>query len=78
MASQGDRDARIPRSLVEGTAGILRRLGFDVRLKVYDEEDHYLLYSQAVLGEILEFMTAACELSPRLPGQPTAGPATRK
>ena len=38
----------------------LTRLGCPVRLKVYDEEDHYLLFSQqeAVLGEIMECMTA--------------------
>ena len=38
----------------------LKRLGCNVRLKVYDDEDHWLLFSQqeAVLGEIREFMTA--------------------
>jgi predicted esterase len=57
---QGGRDKRIPRSVVEGTVTSLRRLGCDVRLKVYDDEDHYLLFSQqeSVLGEIGEFMTA--------------------
>ncbi len=56
----GGRDQRIPRSFVEGTAGLLKRLGFDVRLKVYDEEDHYMLFSQpeVVLGDIMEWMTA--------------------
>jgi predicted esterase len=51
---QGGRDKRIPRSIVEGTVALLRRLGCDVRLKVFDEQDHYLLFSQqeAVLGEI--------------------------
>ncbi len=76
----GGRDARIQRSFVEGTAGCLRRSGFDVRLKMFDDEDHYLLFSQpeAVLGEILEFMAAACQRSPRSPGQPTTGQATRR
>jgi predicted esterase len=56
---QGGRDKRIPRSLVEGTVASLRRLGFDVRLKVYGAEDHYLLFSQqeAVLDEIKRFIT---------------------
>ena len=55
----GGRDQRIPRSLVERTAGFLKRLGFNVRLKMYDEEDHYVLFSQpeVVLGEIMEWMT---------------------
>lgn len=59
----GGRDQRIPRSLVEATAGSLKRLGFDVRLKVYDAEDHYLLFSQPekVLGDILEWMKADSE-----------------
>jgi predicted esterase len=54
----GGRDERIPQSLVEGTAGVLKRTGFDVQLKVYDEEDHYLLFSQpdAVLEDILAWM----------------------
>ena len=57
---QGGRDKRIPRSIVERTVASLKRLGCDVRLKVYDEEDHYLLFSQqeAVRGEIEKFMTA--------------------
>jgi predicted esterase len=56
----GGRDRRIPRSSVEGTAASLEQLGCDVRLKVYDDEDHFLLLSQpeAVLGDIMEFMTA--------------------
>jgi predicted esterase len=55
---QGGRDERIPCSVVQGTARSLKQLGFDVRLKVYDDEDHYLLFSQqeAVLGEIMEWM----------------------
>jgi predicted esterase len=60
---QGGRDKLIPRSLVQGTVAMLNRLGCDVRLKVYDEEDHYLLFSQqeAVLDEIGKFMTGGGE-----------------
>ena len=49
-----------PRGLVEGTAGVLKRTGFEVQLKIYDDEDHYLLFSQpeAVLDDILEWMKA--------------------
>lgn len=56
----GGRDKRIPRSFVEGSVGSLKRLGCDVRLKIYGEEDHYLVFSQqaAVLDDIAEFMTA--------------------
>ena len=43
---QGGRDKRIPRSIVEGTVTSLKRLGCNVQLKLYDEEDHYLLFSQ--------------------------------
>ena len=54
----GGLDRRIPRSFVEGTVTSLERLECDVRLKIYDEEDHYLLFSpqEAVLREISEFM----------------------
>jgi len=70
---QGGRDKRIPRRFVEGTVVLLGRLGCDVRLKVYDDEDHYLLFSQqeAVLGEIGKFMTAATKASPE------GGPGTK-
>jgi predicted esterase len=76
----GGRDTRIPRSFVEGTAGCLRRSGFDVRLKMYDDEDHYLLFSQpeAVLGEVLEFMAVASQRGPRSSGQPAVGKAIQK
>jgi len=69
----GGRDQRIPRSFVEGTAGLLKRLGFDVRLKVYDEEDHYLLFSQSevVLGDIMEWMTAQSGCRPESSSQST-------
>jgi predicted esterase len=56
----GGQDRRIPRDLVERTAATLERLGGDVRLKVYDDEDHYLLLSrrQAVVDDLIEWMTA--------------------
>ena len=56
---QGGRDKRIPPNIVEGTVALLKQLGCDVRLKLYDDEDHYLLFSQqeSVLGEIGKFMT---------------------
>jgi predicted esterase len=51
---QGAEDKRIPRVLVESTVAHLKRLGCDVRLRIFDEEDHYLLFSQQqiVLDEI--------------------------
>jgi pimeloyl-ACP methyl ester carboxylesterase len=66
----GGRDQRIPRSFVQGTAGFLKGSGFDVRLKVYDEEDHYLLFSQpeTVLYDVMEWMS---EVSQRNPPQAT-------
>ncbi len=56
----GGSEERIPRSFVEGTVASLKRLGCNVRLKVYDNEDHWLLFSQqdAVLGDIRGFITA--------------------
>jgi predicted esterase len=55
---QGGRDQRIPRSFVAISVASLRQLGCDVHLKVYAEEDHYLLFSQqgAVLGDLRAFM----------------------
>lgn len=55
----GGRDRRIPLSFVQGTVASLEQLGCNVRLKVYDDEDHYLLFSQsdAVLADIVECMT---------------------
>ena len=41
---QGGRDKRIPRGVVEGTVALLKRLGGKVQLKVYNDEDHYLLF----------------------------------
>jgi hypothetical protein len=45
---------------VEGTVSSLKRLGCDLRLCIYDDEDHYLLVSRpdVVLGEIRACMTA--------------------
>lgn len=55
---QGGRDKRIPRGVVEGTVASLKRLKCDVQLTVYEEEDHYLLFSQqkAVLDEIKKLL----------------------
>jgi predicted esterase len=57
---QGSRDKRIPRSIVESSVALLKRLGCDVHLRLFDEEDHYLFFSQqdAVLDEIKAFMSA--------------------
>ncbi len=54
----GGRDRRIPPGIVEGGRASLERRGCDVRLKVYGDEDHYLLFSrqEAVLGDIAEFI----------------------
>lgn len=56
----GGRDRRIPLSYVQGTVAALEQSGNSVRLKVYDDEDHYLLFSQsdAVLAAIVECMSA--------------------
>jgi len=56
----GGRDDRIPRCIVEGAVANLKRLGCDVRLKVYDDEDHWLLFSRsnAILDDVLDCMTA--------------------
>lgn len=54
----GGCDKRIPRTFVEGTAATLKHLGHDVRIRVYEEEDHYLLFSRtdAVLEDIRELI----------------------
>ena len=54
----GGRDRRIPRDIVEGAAAALMVRGCNVRLKVYRDEDHFLLFSRqdAVLGDIAEFI----------------------
>ncbi len=56
----GGRDEQIPRGTVEATAASLKRRLSDVRIKVYDEEGHWLLFSQpeSVLGEVAECMAA--------------------
>jgi predicted esterase len=56
----GGRDQRIPRGIVEGAAAPLERRGCDVRLKVYDDEDHFLLFSRqaVVLGDVAEVIGA--------------------
>lgn len=63
LVLHGQCDERIPRNMVEGTAGTLKRLGFDVHTRFYDDEDHYLLFSQpqAVVTEILEWMESGSE-----------------
>lgn len=57
----GDQDRRIPRQFVEGTVASLRQRAHNVRLRVYADEDHWLLFSQpqAILDEVWEFMTPA-------------------
>jgi predicted esterase len=56
----GGRDEQIPRSIVEGTVYALKQRVGDVRIKVYDDEGHWLLLSQpkAVLDDVSECMTA--------------------
>ena len=55
---QGGRDKRIPADVIEKSVNNLKYLGCDVRLKLYEDEDHYLIFSQqeSVLSEILECM----------------------
>jgi predicted esterase len=54
----GSDDLRIPRSFVEGTAKILQRTGYNVQLKVFEGEDHYLILSQpeAILDDLARFI----------------------
>jgi predicted esterase len=56
----GGLDRRIPRDFVERSVTTLRGFGCDVRLKVYEDEDHYLLLSQqeAIVDDIVECMGA--------------------
>jgi pimeloyl-ACP methyl ester carboxylesterase len=56
----GGRDQQIPRRIVEGTVASLKRRVSHVRLKVYDDEGHWLLFSQptSVLHDVFEFITA--------------------
>ncbi len=55
----GRNDLRIPCNFVEGTAKILRSTGYDVTLKIFDDEDHYLILSQpeALLDDLAQFIT---------------------
>jgi len=56
----GGRDQRIPRTFVEATVMSLRQRGCDVRLKIYDNDGHFLLISRpdAVLADIEAHMAA--------------------
>jgi predicted esterase len=56
----GGRDGQIPRDIVEGTARTLKQRINDVRIKVYDDESHWLLFSrpESVMAEVFECMTA--------------------
>jgi predicted esterase len=56
----GARDEQIPRSIVEATVACLKKRVSDVRMKVYDDEGHWLLLSQpkSVLNDVSECMTA--------------------
>ena len=53
----GGQDERIP-ALIEGTATLLRQMGGDVQVEVYEDADHFLLLAQQaeVLRAIAEFM----------------------
>lgn len=55
----GRDDLRIPCNFVEGTARILRQTGYDVRIQVYEDEDHYAILSQqdAVLDQLARFIS---------------------
>ena len=69
FASQKDRlrllflhgrdDLRIPCNFVESSARILRQTGYDVRIQVYEEEDHYAILSQqdAILDQLAQFIS---------------------
>ena len=54
----GGRDKRIPRQFVTNAAAFLRRSGCDVRIRIYENEDHSLVLSQrgSVADEIAAFM----------------------
>jgi predicted esterase len=56
----GGSDEQIPRDIVEATATALKQRVSDVRIRVYDDEGHWLLFSQpkAVLDEVSECMAA--------------------
>jgi predicted esterase len=50
----GGCDEQIPRAIVEGSVASLKQRADNVRLRGYDEEEHWLLFSQpgAVLDEV--------------------------
>ena len=54
----GGRDEQIPSSIVEATVACLKQRVSDVRMKVYDDEGHWLLFSQPkpVLDDVFECM----------------------
>jgi hypothetical protein len=43
---------------VEGTANILGRTGYNVQIRIYEDEDHYVILSQqeAVLDDLARFI----------------------
>jgi len=56
----GGQDKRIPQEFVSSAVALLRHHGCNVQLKVFDDEDHYLILSQreAVTDDIIEWMAA--------------------
>jgi predicted esterase len=54
----GGQDQRIPQALIAGTVASLERMGGDVQLKVYEDEDHFLLLARQadMLRDIAEFV----------------------
>jgi predicted esterase len=56
----GGRDEQIPRRFVEATVASLIQRVSDVRIKVYDDEGHWLLFSQpkSVFDDVFESMTS--------------------
>jgi predicted esterase len=56
----GGRDPRIPKNVVEGTVALLKSRRCKVRLKIYPDEDHWLLFSrpEAVLGDVVGCMNS--------------------
>lgn len=54
----GRDDCRIPLNFVEGTVSRLKSLGYNTRLKIFDDA-HYLIFSQpqAVIDELIELMS---------------------
>ena len=54
----GGQDKRIASSFVQGTVAVRQRNGVHADLHVYEQEDHFLLFSQtdAVIAEMAEYM----------------------